>query len=91
MDITWKLTILLAQGSLMLSTVLPLESSTTAIQISDGPIVLMADTAAAATFWQPVIASDREDGNYFRTGTNETVLVAGPDPPPLRSRPTSSR
>lgn len=39
--------------------------------------MLLADSASAATYWQPTLKGEGPWGSYADVGTNETILVAG--------------
>lgn len=43
-----------------------------------GPLVLYSDPQTAATFWAPIIPSTGDLGAYWQFGSNQTILVGGP-------------
>lgn len=45
---------------------------------TNGSLILFADTVTAGTFFAPVLASDDPLGAYWGIGSNDTVLVGGP-------------
>lgn len=56
---------------------LPLGPSTTALRLPGNRLVLLADSASAATYWQPTLKGEGPWESYAGVGTNGSILVAG--------------
>ncbi|KAG6827509.1 hypothetical protein H0H92_011481 [Tricholoma furcatifolium] len=69
----------IASGTTVVSFLAGIEGLIT-VWDSDTQLILYADSATAATFWAPTIATNSDDPfkNYWSIGTNTSILVGGP-------------